>query len=501
VRLGSAALRRIGNPTIVLALLDSVLLVAAFFAAVAIRFGFDLDAAREAVGALLPRSLLFSLLIVSGLASMGLYRPRQRPTAGENALRVIFAIGLGGLANVLFFYVVPPLTFGRGVMAIGLAIAAALLLAFRFGVLKALDYNPLKRRVLVVGAGQMAAKVSALRRRADRRRFDVVGFLATTDGERQQAGDLDPDEVITLGEAQQLRRIDEIVVAVDERRNNLPMEFLLDRKQRGVMVSDIIDFLERETERIDLDALRPSWLLYEKSSQTDILYRWLKRVFDILFSTGLLVVTSPLLLLACVAVICEDGPRAPIFYRQQRTGRNGDTFSLLKLRSMRIDAESGSGPQFAQAADRRVTRVGRVLRRFRIDELPQLINILTGDMSVVGPRPERPEFVAELMKDLPFYSYRHCVRPGLAGWAQINFPYGASLDDAREKLKYDLYYIKNTTVFMDLVILLQTFEIVIWGRGTSMPGQSRVTPREAEPASPESRQSALPAVHAGSKRS
>ena len=240
-----------------------------------------------------------------------------------------------------------------------------------------------------------------------------------------------------------------------------------------------MDFLERETERLDLDILRPSWLLYEKSSQTDILYRWLKRLFDLVFSSGLLLLTSPALFLTVLAIRIEDGGAAPVFYRQRRVGRNGRVFELMKFRSMRVNAEKDTGPRFASANDDRVTRIGRLIRRFRVDELPQLLNVIRGDMSVVGPRPERPEFVDVLSRQVPLYFYRHGVRPGLTGWAQLNFPYGASMDDAREKLTYDLYYIKNTNIVTDLLILLQTLEVVVWGRGTSMSGGARLRPLEA----------------------
>ncbi|MEZ5564349.1 MAG: sugar transferase [Gammaproteobacteria bacterium] len=200
------------------------------------------------------------------------------------------------------------------------------------------------------------------------------------------------------------------------------------------------------------------------SSQTNMFYHGLKRLFDLLFSTVLLILSSPILTLTVIGIRMEDGMKAPLMYRQRRVGRNGDVFELTKFRSMRVNAERGTGPRFASANDDRVTRVGRIIRRFRIDELPQLFNIIRGDMSVVGPRPERPEFVDVLSRQIPLYFYRHGVRPGLTGWAQLNFPYGASMDDAREKLTYDLYYIKNTNIVTDLLILLQTLEVVVWGR-------------------------------------
>jgi sugar transferase (PEP-CTERM system associated) len=466
-------IRRLGNPSAVLAITDATLLMGAFYLALGLRFDFDFELARVTVGEPLPRAISFSVWVLLGLLSMGLYRSRQRPTVSEVLVRVLLGTAIGGICNVLFFYAVPTFTFGRGVMLIALSIAVGFLLAIRIPILQVIDHSPMKRRVLVIGGGELATKLSQLRRKSDRRRFDVVAFVILSENERRSAANLGLGPLVSLDEARRIGRIDEIVVAMDDRRGILPVDFLLSKKQSGVAISDIVDFLERETERIDLEVLRPSWLLYENSSQTKIMYRSFTRLFDVVFSVALLTAVSPLLVLAAIAIVVEDGPGAPIIYRQRRVGRNGRIFNLVKFRSMSVDAEAGGGPQFAATRDSRVTRVGSIMRRFRIDELPQILNIIRGDMSVVGPRPERPEFVSELSQHIPLYFYRHCVRPGLTGWAQINFPYGASLSDAREKLKYDLYYIKNATLVMDFLILLQTLEIVIWGRGTTMSGGSR----------------------------
>lgn len=471
MRLGKAALRRFGNPAALLLAVDAAAIGLAFYLAIALRFAFDFVAVERFVGPLLPRGAGFMACVLAGLFSMGLYRNRQRPTAGEAAVRVLLGVGFGGVLNIFVFYFVPPLSFGRGGMVIGLVLSAALVFAVHVGLLRFLDDSPMKRRVLVVGCGDAALRIRRLRRRSDRRRFEVLGFVAATDEERARAADLDIVPLLSPEEARHCEHLDEIVVALDDRRGTLPLEFLLQKKQLGVAVTDIVDFLERETERLDLDLLRPSWLLYEKGSQTDVLYRTLKRSFDLVFSGLLLLLMLPFLGLTALAVVAEDGPAAPILYRQRRVGRNGRVFNLLKFRSMRVDAEL-AGPRWAASGDDRITRVGRLIRRFRIDELPQLWNIIRGDMSVVGPRPERPEFVEDLARQLPLYFYRHGVRPGLTGWAQLNFPYGASVDDAREKLQYDLYYIKNTNIIIDLMILMQTLEVVVWGRGTSMSGSA-----------------------------
>jgi len=475
-----AAMRRVLSPTPVLVLVDGLVLLAAFYLAAWMRGDLDLTWSHESImGPLTPRALSFATWVVVGLASMGLYRSRQRPTAEEVIVRVILGLVLGGTANVLFFYVIPDLSVRRGVLLTALVIATLLLVGARLVMLRVIDASPIKRRVLVIGAGDTAEKLN-LRRRADRRGFEIVAFVAMSDSERLRNADPGATAVISLEEARSLRQLDEVVVALDDGRGSLPLDFLLHEKKLGVPVSDVVDFLERETERLDLDILRPSWLLFAHSSQTGMIYPWVKRVFDVVSAGALLTVCIPIFLSTIVAIWFEDGLTAPIFYRQRRAGRNGRIFRLHKFRSMRVDAEQHTGPRFASSNDERVTRVGRFMRRFRIDELPQLLNVIHGDMSVVGPRPERPEFVDELSSQVPLYFYRHGVRPGLTGWAQLNYPYGASIEDGREKLAYDLYYVKNATIILDLLILLQTAEIVVWGHGMSMSGRPSKRPVEGD---------------------
>jgi len=484
VKLFRIANSRFVGQTALLVVADVAVAVLACLLAVGLRFGFDPSTVERVFGDVEPRVASFAVWIVVGMLSMGLYRARQRPTTAEVVARVTLAVAIGSVCNILFFYFVPD-TFdaGRGVVLLSTVLACGGLIGLRLVLLRMIDFNPVKRRVLVIGAGEHAAKIRNLRRRSDRRRFDVIAFVAVASGDHAQAAALKISPVIDASEAASYT-CDEIVVAMDDRRGTLPMSFLLEFKQRGVQVTDLVDFLERETEYLDLDILRPSWLLYERGSETDLLYRWLKRGCDVVFGLILLVLTSPLLLLAVLAIKVEDGMSAPIFYRQKRVGHHGRIVRLYKFRSMRVDAERNTGPRWATQGDDRITRVGRLLRRFRIDELPQMINIIRGDMSVVGPRPERPEFVALLSEQVPLYYYRHGVRPGLTGWAQLNFPYGASVEDAREKLKYDLYYIKNASLILDLLILIQTVEVVVWGRATTMAGGARPADsarRAAEP--------------------
>jgi len=257
--------------------------------------------------------------------------------------------------------------------------------------------------------------------------------------------------------------IDEIVVAVDERRGALPIHELLDCRLGGVQVLDLASFFERETGRIKLESLSPSWLVFEDGFRQGWIRDRAKRAFDVLVSLALLVAAAPIMLLAAVAVRL-DSP-GPVLYRQVRVGQHGRPFEVLKFRSMRADAEADGKPRWASRDDPRITRVGRILRKSRIDELPQLVNVLRGEMSFVGPRPERPEFVRELAQRIPYYNERHRVKPGITGWAQISHGYADSERDAREKLEYDLYYVKNHSLFFDLYILLRTIEVVLWGRG------------------------------------
>ena len=259
--------------------------------------------------------------------------------------------------------------------------------------------------------------------------------------------------------------IDEIVVAMDDAAAHFRCRSCSNAASSGIDVIDIVSFLERETGRIRLDVLNPSWIIFADGFRRDPLRLISKRVFDLIASLLLLLLTWPVMLLVAIAIKIEDGLSAPILYRQARVGLEGRVFKILKFRSMSTDAELDGQARWADTDDDRVTRVGVVLRKMRIDEFPQLINVLKGDMSFVGPRPERPEFVTALNQKIPYYRERHYVKPGITGWAQLCYPYGSSEHDAMEKLQYDLYYVKNHSLLFDIVILLQTAEVVLWGKG------------------------------------
>ncbi|MFO1355845.1 MAG: TIGR03013 family XrtA/PEP-CTERM system glycosyltransferase [Gammaproteobacteria bacterium] len=469
-------------PLLVLLLADGIVAYGALFAGAWIRFGLDLAAATQILGPLVPRAVTYAGCVVLGLTTMGLYRTRQRPTLMENIVRVLVGVGIGGFCHVLFFYLFPYYNTGRLTLAIAMVISFLGIALVRGLLLRFLDYNPLKWRVLLIGSGQVAAKVGLLRRRSDRRRFEVVGFVPGSDAEREFAVRNAMGPLLAPDFDFEQLPYDEVIVALDDRRGRFPTAQLLRHRSIGIPVRDIADFLEQETSKVDLDVLHPGWLIFATSGHSRWGFRIAKRLIDVGIGTVMLLLASPLLAMAAAAIRIEEGWSAPLFYRQRRVGRGGREFELLKFRSMHLDAEQG-GPLWAsRQGDARVTRAGAVMRRFRIDELPQLVNVIRGEMSIVGPRPERPEFVSMLNQNLPLYDYRHCMRPGLAGWAQLNFPYGASVEDANEKLKYDLFYIKNTGILFDLVILMQTLEVVIWGRGTSMAGPKAGAGDDGRPA-------------------
>jgi sugar transferase (PEP-CTERM system associated) len=316
--------------------------------------------------------------------------------------------------------------------------------------------------VLVLGVGERALQIENLRRASDRAGITLVGYIDIGVGPQM----VNSASVIRpTGSLLELARrfaADEMVIAIDDRRKGLPVNEILDCKMEGIRILEEGTFLERQLGKIRLDALHPSQVIFSDGFTQAVLKKTEKRILDVAIASLLLLVSMPLFLLAAMAIFLESG--GPVLYRQQRVGLRGQTFDIFKFRSMRVDAER-NGPVWAAQGDSRTTRVGRIIRRFRIDELPQLLNVLKGDMSFVGPRPERPEFVADLARAIPYYELRHHVKPGITGWAQISYPYGASIKDAREKLQYDLYYLKNYSIFLDINILLQTAQVILLGKG------------------------------------
>ncbi|HEX8512504.1 MAG TPA: TIGR03013 family XrtA/PEP-CTERM system glycosyltransferase, partial [Allosphingosinicella sp.] len=353
--------------------------------------------------------------------------------------------------------------FWRSNLLYAMGFALGLLFVARLVFGRALGNEAFKRRILVLGAGPRAARLEALSR-TEGAGFAIAGYVGMNDGGQAVPHAVNRDDIANLTAHVVRLRVTEVVLALEERRNALPLADLLRIKTTGVHVNEFSSFIERETGRVDLDSVNPSFLIFSDGFNSGRrLSAAGKRLFDIIVSGAILIVFAPLILLTALAVKLES--KGPAFFRQRRVGLYGENFELVKLRSMREDAEVGGKAVWAQKDDPRVTRVGSVIRKLRIDELPQAWTVLTGKMSLVGPRPERPQFVADLEARLPYYAERHVVKPGITGWAQINFPYGASVEDARQKLEFDLYYAKNYTPFLDLLILLQTVRVVLFPGG------------------------------------
>jgi sugar transferase (PEP-CTERM system associated) len=371
------------------------------------------------------------------------------------------------LLSVLF-YAVPMLMLGRGIFLISLVFSAVIISACRILMAWYAGHPQLgiRERILVLGSGEQAIEVARATIERRSRGFHVVGFV---DDKPHLVGKslINPSVIgLTqdLEDLVQRHSVDRVVVAVEDRRGKFPIGDLLNLRLRGrVAVEEGACYYERLTGKINTDMLRPSWLIFSQGGRYSDFEHRVRRVFNIVMSSSGIVLSLPIMLIVAIAVKLDS--KGPIFYLQERVGENDRIFKIIKFRSMRAAAERESGPVWASESDPRITRVGRIIRKLRLDELPQFINILRGDMSFVGPRPERPEFVEELKVVVPYYSRRHLIKPGLTGWAQIRYPYGASVEDAVEKLRYDLYYIKNKSWLLDAAIAFETIKIVLFGRG------------------------------------
>jgi sugar transferase (PEP-CTERM system associated) len=385
----------------------------------------------------------------------------------ELIVRLLQAVGAASIVLAALYFTMPSLMIGDGIFVSALVVFVVGILGWRLLFNHLTTSLQMQERILVVGTGETARKV--VRQILGQREFAyrVIGFIdddATRIGERIVNPGIvgTPADMATLIATHQ---IDRIVVGLSDRRGKLPVEELLRAKMAGIRVEDVTTTYERVTGKILIDDLRPSWLIFSDGFHVSRMTRWMKRTIDLTLSLMLFVLASPLMVLTAIAILIESG--RPLFYCQERVGENGKIFTLCKFRSMRQDAEQGGTPVWATADDGRTTRVGRFIRAARLDELPQIWNVVLGAMSFVGPRPERPYFVAELAKDIPFYQQRHAVKPGLTGWAQVKYRYGASREDAMEKLRYDLYYIKHLSVFFDLTIVFDTVKVVLFRKGAA----------------------------------
>ncbi|MEM6857904.1 MAG: TIGR03013 family XrtA/PEP-CTERM system glycosyltransferase [Pseudomonadota bacterium] len=396
------------------------------------------------------------------MISVGVYGPLALRSLRFAGARLLVAISLGIIALAFVDFVLPGQTFWRSTLLYAMGFAVLVLVADRLLLNSFLGSSAFRRRVMVLGAGDRAQRLRELSDRPESG-FAIVSYIAMSEPERVVEEAIAREAVHDLGRFVENLGVSEVVLALQERRNALPLKDLLRIKTKGVHVNDFSSFMERETGRVDLDTVNPSWLIFSDGFSSGRMFSSaLKRLFDIAASLMLLALTFPII--AVFAILVKLDSKGPAFFRQQRVGLYGETFHLVKLRSMRTDAEK-DGAKWASENDPRITRIGAFIRKFRIDELPQTWCVLMGQMSFVGPRPEVPQFVDDLQEQIPFFGERHMVKPGITGWAQINYPYGASIDDARKKLEYDLYYAKNYTPFLDFVILLQTVRVILWPEG------------------------------------
>ena len=403
-----------------------------------------------------------AMMIWLAMIAVGVYGPNALRSLRFAGARVLVAISLGIIALAVVDFVIPTDLFWRSTLLYTMGLAILVLVADRLLLNSFLGSSAFRRRVMVLGAGDRAQRLRELGDKPETG-FAIVAYISMSDNTRVVEEAIPRAAIHDLGRFVENLGVSEVVLALQERRNALPLKDLLRIKTKGVHVNDFSSFIERETGRVDLDTINPSWLIFSDGfSSSRMFSSAVKRVFDITASLLLLVLTLPVIVLFALLVRLDS--KGPAFFRQTRVGLYGEPFTLIKLRSMRTDAEK-DGAKWAEENDPRITRLGRFIRKVRIDELPQTWSVLKGQMSFVGPRPEVPTFVESLEEEIPFYGERHMVKPGITGWAQINYPYGASVEDSRCKLEYDLYYAKNYTPFLDFVILLQTLRVILWPEG------------------------------------
>ena len=407
-----------------------------------------------------------TLLCLLNLYFYDLYDYTVMGNRRELMLRLVQALGIAWALLAFLFYLVPPLFIGRGVLVISVPLVLLLLLSWRSSIHVLTGHPEIGEKILIVGTGQSALDTAqAVWERRDAG-YRIVGFV-TENGTNSSEEITNLQVLGTTAELNSIvksEKIDRIVIAVRERRGTFPTETLLKMSLAGnVYIEECTSFFERVTGQVNIEMLRPSWLIFTGRGRDTRFKTVLREIVHRVLALVGLIISLPIAIITAILIKLES--RGSIFYKQQRVGKNGRTFNVLKFRSMKTDAEKDGKPVWASADDERTTRIGRIIRVIRVDEIPQFWNIIKGEMSFVGPRPERPHFVAQLAEEISYYEHRHLTAPGLTGWAQIKYPYGASVEDARRKLQYDLYYVKNQGLALDLVIVFETVKTVLFGRG------------------------------------
>lgn len=456
---------RLNARTVLLIIVEAMLLFVGMIVAVYLRLGIP-DGDSELIAHYgFYKAALATFFCLAAFYLYDLYDFVVMHDRRELVLRLVQALGLAWVALAFASYAFPQLMIGRGVWLIALPLALTLTITWRIAIHWFLGHPEIGERILIVGSGDTAIEIAreVLGRRDAG--YRVLGFV---DSNPDLLGKslINPRVVGLTNELEEIVKregVDRIIVSLGERRGQFPSDQLLRLSLSGnVSIEEGASFYERLTGRVHLDMMRPSWLIFSSRGRQARMNAFVRAVFHRMAALVGAILSLPLAILTAILIKLDS--RGPILYKQERVGRNGRPFTLMKFRSMRTDAEK-NGPVWAQNADERVTRVGRIIRKIRVDEIPQFWNILKGEMSFVGPRPERPHFVAQLAEEIPYYEQRHMIAPGLTGWAQIKYPYGSTVEDARQKLQYDLYYIKNQSLMLDAAILFETVKTILFGRG------------------------------------
>lgn len=411
------------------------------------------------------KCLVIVITVQLPLYYFGLYNIKIFSNNLQFILRLFSALGVSSISLYIIYYFFPQLIIGSEIFFLSLGPMVTVMIVWRFFYKYLINNKMFNQKTLIIGTGSLAKQITRTILERRDTGFEVIGFI--TDDPKKVGLPLVNPSIIgdysTLSELVRREKPQRIIVALNEYRGKFPQAQLLDFKMQGIAIEDGINFYEHLTGRLHIKHLRPSALIFSEGFKKPKTLLLLKRSTELFISIIALILSLPLILLISLAIVVDS--RGPVFYRQERVGKDNQNFSLLKFRSMLVNAET-NGPVWASEKDHRITRVGHWLRKLRLDEIPQMINVLKGDMSFVGPRPERPYFVEQLKKEIPYYDRRHSIKPGVTGWAQIKYPYGASINDALEKLNYDFYYIKNLSFLLDLIIIFETIKVVLFGKGS-----------------------------------
>lgn len=446
--------------------------VAVLFSISLVGFGFDYANSHFAVNlapGVMSNALLFTSIMLCSMTAVGMYSRGLRDTSRQLIVRTLIGVSIGGVLILALIALTSGLSQGAQALAVSALLAVCGLNIIRSIFYWLSDVGFFKRRILVLGTGDLAAQLLQLKRKTDWRGIELVGFVPAIQKDGVVSA-IAEERIVpvksTLRDLAKEHKIDEIILAMKEGEETYPVRELFDCNRHGVQFTELVRFFEERTAKIKIDALcnTANKKVHDYFESVDGPNLAVKRLFDMLVSSAMLLAVGPIMGITALAIYLSSWGKDPVLYCQERVGKNGKPFKVMKFRSMVVDAEA-NGAQWAQVNDPRVTKIGSFIRKTRIDELPQLFNVLKGDMSFVGPRPERPQFVSDLGEAIPHYDARHNVNPGITGWAQVCYPYGSSESDAKEKLQYDLYYIKNYSPFLDLMILFQTAQVILFGKG------------------------------------